>query len=194
MDEKIKRLLGRGLQQAVVASAVGCSESYVSQLMAREDFAAAVNELRVAFLEADGNREERMASIEDKITEKLEKAIPYMMKPQELLNAYKVINGRKRGTESSLAVAPMQQVVQVNLPVFIQHNFLSNKNNEIVEVAGRSMATLTPASLKHMLADRQEKLETLKGDINHDHERIKTISTEEAKRAAEDNIPQAAAA
>lgn len=194
MDEKIKRLLGRGLQQAVVASAVGCSESYVSQLMAREDFAAAVNELRVAALEADSGREERMASIEDKITEKLEKAIPYMMKPMELLNAYKVINGRKRGGESSSVVAPVTQVVQVTLPVFVQQNFLSNKNNEIVEVAGRSLATLTPASLKSLLATRQEKLETLKGDINHDHERIKTISVEEAKRAAEDNISQAAAA
>jgi hypothetical protein len=37
-NEKIKELLGSGLSNDVVASAVGCDPSYVSQLMSNETF------------------------------------------------------------------------------------------------------------------------------------------------------------
>ena len=47
VEDKIIELLGRGYSQTVVASAVGCDDSYISQLMAKEEVRNQVATLRL---------------------------------------------------------------------------------------------------------------------------------------------------
>lgn len=160
MKEQIERLLGRGLSQVVVANAVGCTEGYISQLLAEEDFAGRVAAMKLAIVEKDSSRGQLVNEIKDELLAKTKRALPMLLRPQEIIAALKVIDGLKCGDSASgvaTGTGGTQQIVQVNLPTIIMQNFIKNSQNEIVEVGGRSLATLSPMALKNMLHSTQQQ-------------------------------------
>lgn len=170
MQEKIKELLGLNLPNNVVASAVGCGESYISQLMSDENFAQEVSELRVANTMAHAARDKKYDSIEDellvRLEEKLESGLAFT-NPKEILAAIRIINAAKRrAAPSELAgVGTPKQVVNLVLPesTAFAARFLVNGQNQVVEVAGKPMATMSAKGVN-------AKLEELrKNGENKDH-------------------------
>lgn len=160
MKEQILKLLGANQTAAVVAMAVGCTESYVSQLMADEKFAAEVHALRVKSLQAASVRDDKMDAIEDMLLEQLETIVPFITKPNEILNATKIVNSlRRRGAGaapvSAGAGAPaagaVVRLVLPEMPAKIEYK--TNGANEVIEVAGRTMATLPAELLTKMAAE-----------------------------------------
>lgn len=180
MEQQAMKLLGRGLSQVVVANALGCTEGYISQLMSKQEFAEGVAALKLAVVEKDSGRAAIVNEIKDALLEKTRKALPMMLRPLEILAALKVIDGLKCGDSgsSSLGVA-VQQVVQVNLPAITMQNFIKNNNGEIVEVSGRSLATLAPVALKNMMAVRF----ATKGESNECSHQVKATETLSAATA-----------
>src|SRR5882672_10943954 len=79
--ERVLKLLGQGVEQEVVATAVGVSPSYISQLLADPEFASAVAELRLLNLEAASDRDSKYEALEDKLLKKLDETADYMTKP-----------------------------------------------------------------------------------------------------------------
>lgn len=135
--EKIKSLLGKGLSPAVVATATGVSDSYISQLISDPHFAAEVAELRTAALQAHSDRDATYDSIEDSLLEKLKDCIDYMVKPGEILGAIKVINGaQRRGTNltnSTNGALTNQTVINLVMPNHVISSFATNANGQVVE-------------------------------------------------------------
>lgn len=160
MDDKIKQLLGIGLPQNVVASAVGCTEGYVSQLMSMGEFRGEVTELRLVHLTEAAGRDDAYNSLEDRLLEKLENLLPVLVNPMQVLAAIRTINGAtRRAAPAELNANAQQNIVQLHLPenVAFAARFIVNGTNQVVEVAGAPMAT---ASAKAVV----QKLEQLRAD------------------------------
>lgn len=184
MKEQIKALLGLNLPNTTVAQAVGVDDSYVAQLMGEETFAAEVHELRVKNLAANAERDGKYNKIEDTLLAKLEEILEnplFLVKnPAILLHAIRTINSAKRrAAPAELAGSQQRTVVPLILPAIIAQNFIVNQKNQVVEVGGRSIATL-PASgvlaqLDAMRVNREGNKEQEKVDVERATERLQKL-------------------
>ena len=149
---KMKKLLSFDVPQVSVAAALGVSEGLVSQYMSDPQFSSEVASMKLARLEGLNSRDDLLDKIEDKVLNKLEKAVDYMMRPGELLAALKVVNGAQRRGSSINGVATQQlaQTVNILIPQAIAVTYIQNANSEIIEAGGRSLTTLPSNILKKM--------------------------------------------
>lgn len=143
IEERALMMLGSGAPAHVVAAALGVTESRISQMMAVEEFAQAVQDLRFKNLQKHTVIDEKYTSLEEKLLEKLDKVLPLMTKPRDVLAAVQVVNNAKRrGAQLSQDAHTTSQVVNLTLPVQIVHKYISNVNNQVVEVQnGQGEAT-----------------------------------------------------
>lgn len=178
--DRIKNLLGSGLSPELVASAVGCEPSFISQLMSDNDFAFEVAKIRAEDLESLQGRDKKYDSIEDLLLERLENVLPLMMKPRDILSALQVINSAKRRAADIInplgagTKVVIQNVVQLQLPEKVVQTFERNINNEVVSVEGKSLVAMpTSELLKEMRAEEKEEKE--KGKENARNDQTKQI-------------------
>ncbi len=158
MKEKIKELLGVGLPNNVVASATGVTESYVSQLLSEETFAAEVQELRLKNLTEASTRDGKWNRLEDSLLEKIEHLLPLMVKPMEVLQALKIVNSaQRRAAPRELAANAQHHHVHLHLPTVVQQKFVVNAQSQIVEADGRTIATMGANKVVEMLKKRVEE-------------------------------------
>lgn len=166
--KQIQELLGSGLSNAVVASAVGVSDSYISQLMADETFAAAVVAARTLSLTANSARDKSIDSLEDSLLDKLKDVIEtnQIYKPQDILRAFAVVNiAKRRGVAAHESLVINQTVVNLTIPEKVIRTFTTNTQGEVVDVEGQTLVTM-PA---HTLL---KKLVESKGDKGAVYEKI----------------------
>jgi len=148
MKERIIQLLGNGVSPAIAASAIGCSESYISQLLSTEEVAARVSALRFDNLQAANGRDKKMDSLEDKLLDKLGETLPMMMRPAEILRAAAIVNGMKRrGAAAPETMHIQNQVINLQIPNHATVKFQLSATREIVEVDGRSLVTMPSTQL-----------------------------------------------
>lgn len=169
--EQIKELLGSGLSPSVVASAVGCDASYISQLLGEESFAGEVGELRSKSLTADAKRDASIDSIEDSLLSRLKEAVDDggFYKPRDLLSAVAVVNklqrrGKPIGPGAGIGV--VNNIVNISLPAHVTRKFTTNRTNEVVEVEGKTLVTMPAHQLLRELssvAAEREKAEGREG-------------------------------
>lgn len=173
--EQICSLLGSGLSNEIVATAVGCEPSYITQLMAEEEFYNKVIALRTASLTAHNRRDETIDSLEDKLLVKAHEIIDngYIYKPRELVSMMAIVNGMKRrGIPSHQSVALNQTVINLNIPSKITQKFVTNSAQEVIEVdtqdgGKQSLLTMPAHTLLRRLAEKKgvvdgEKYETIR--------------------------------
>lgn len=162
--EQIKELLGNGLSNEVVATAVGVHPSYVSQLMAEEAFANEVIALRTKTLAASSKRDRSWDGIEDKLLSKLSEQVDLNMiyKPTDVLRALHVVNNAKRrgnSVESGLVVNNV--VVNLRLPKVIKNAYTRNIDGEVVEVTTpegevQTLVTMPASTLMQKLSETHQ--------------------------------------
>lgn len=184
---KGKELLGIGLDQSVVASAIGVSEGLISQWMGDETFAKEVADLRAATAAEAVSRDKKYNSLEDmlldKLKEKLESGL-FMTNAKEILAAIRVINSAvRRGSPAEVHGKVQTQVVKLHLPENSQFaaKFVLNGQNQVIEIAGRSMATM-PAKgvveqLEKMKKAQQDNPRILETDTVAAAERLKNLQS-----------------
>lgn len=171
IEERALLMLGSGTPASIVASALGVTESRISQMLSEPVFAEQVQELRFKNLQKQTLLDEKYASLEESLLTKLEKVLPIMTKPRDVLSAISVINGAKRrGAQVSQDATTSQKVINLTLPVHIMHKFVSNVNNQVIEVQdgqgdARSLVTASSRSLEQFAA---EHLDQGKGEV-HEH-------------------------
>lgn len=159
VEERAKKLLGQNIAPTVVAKALGVSDGRISQLMAQEDFAHSVQELRFNALQQANILDEEYNTIEGNLLDKLKKSLPLIHRPADLLNAIRTINGAKRrGVNSPDTTDPTSQVVKLVLHSTIYQKFTVSVNNQITEVyddSGNSQTLVTAqsASLEKLAKD-----------------------------------------
>lgn len=158
-------LLGQGHPQSVVASALGVTESRISQLVADPAFAEEVQKLRYENLQSSTKLDEEYNNIEAKLQEKLRKSLPLINKPRDLLAAISVVNSAKRrGAQADAGTTVPQKVVQLSLPTNITQSFTTNINNQITEVRdengnSQTLVTATSGSLDSFVQQQQRSAE-----------------------------------
>lgn len=163
IEERALQMLGSGAPANIVAAALGVSESRISQMLAEEDFASKVQDLRYNNLQRQTELDDKYTGLEEKLLDKLEKVLPLMAKPRDVLAAVQVINNAKRrGAQTAPVATTGAQVVQLVLPQFISQKFISNVNNQVVEVrdeqgGARSLVTASSGSLGELAAQHLDK-------------------------------------
>lgn len=141
--EQVKELLGSGLSPRVVADAVGCHESYISQLLGDEEFAADVTTRRTLALSAYKRRDASIDAIEDKLLVKLNEVIDSgaFYKPDALLRAFTVLNNAKRrgpAIQETHGTAA-QTIINLTIPTAVMRNLTVSSTNEVIEADGRTL-------------------------------------------------------
>lgn len=149
---RILEMLGNGLSPTVVSSALGVSESYISQLLSEESFAHQVTTLRYTNLQAATVRDRSYDAIEDALITKMTDLLPMMYKPMEVLRAITVINAAKRrGADAPENTVINQTIVQLTLPTAITSRFVTNSNNQVIEAGEQELITIAAPSLTSKL-------------------------------------------
>lgn len=147
-EQKAIALLGSGLNASVVATALGVSESRISQLMADKSFADEVSQLRFQNLQKHNEMDNAYDRMEQKIAKNLEEMLPLMTRPMELLKAAQVVNGMKRrGASSPDQMVQTTQVVQLLMPTVITQKFTTNVNNQVINAGNQTLETIQGSSL-----------------------------------------------
>lgn len=153
--ERIKELLGQGLPTNVVASAVGCEASYVSQLMEQEDFRNAVLISRAGKAEGAVKRDNKWDEIEAAALERAGSLVNLVSRPGDLIRIAAMANAAKRrATEFANGSETASVVVNLTLPQAAVIHFQMNSQAQVVEVDGRSMAPLPSKNLHQRLQER----------------------------------------
>lgn len=170
--EKIKELLGNGLSNDVVATAVGVHPSYISQLMSDEIFANEVIALRTRTLTEATSRDRTWDGVEDKLLQKFSDQVNSGMiyKTSDLLRALQVVNNAKRrGNTAQQSAMTHQVTVNLNLPTVVLNKFKKNVFGEVVEVTTsegeqQTLVTMPASALMQKLTEQHQGK-----NLNYDH-------------------------
>lgn len=143
MKDKIKALLGQGHSAELVSTIIGCDPSYISQLLEDELFRNEVSELRVQALQAATDRDRKWDGLEDKLLDKINTAVDFVIKPREIAQLLSLANAAKRrGTTAQETITINSKVVNLLIPAKLTMNFSLNQNNQVIAVGEKSMLTL----------------------------------------------------
>lgn len=160
LKERIIEMLKAGVAPSYVADAVGCDPSYVSQIKADPETAAAIADAQLENIEEDIAHDDLLASAELKALRAIEQRLGHANFAQALA-AYKILNAAtRRNTKNIANGANTTNIgVQVNLtlPATSLPNYVRNANNEIIEVEGKAMITANVSHIDAMLKQRADK-------------------------------------
>jgi hypothetical protein len=169
LRDRIKNLIISGLKPSEITSIVGCSPSYISQLLADSEFKAAVQEGIIANAEKNTEAEHldnRYETIEHRLLSSIEDKIPEASMG-EVVKALETINKRKddqykRKNPVTPGPAIQLNVVSLALPAqalrtISQPTVQLNGQNEIVAIEGRHLAPMSSDGVKNLFAQIKEQ-------------------------------------
>jgi len=159
-ERRALELLGSGAGPEQVASAVGVTTGFISQLLAAPEFAAAVADLRF----------QSINSLEDQLLEKLENLLPMMFRPMEVVRAYATINAAKRrGAAAPASAHTTQNIVSITLPQIIIDRFTAvttNINNQVIKAGNQDLITMQSGTLLATCKGETDAELTRRSDVN----------------------------
>ena len=168
--DKALKLLGQGIPAINVAQALGCEPSYISQLMADDQFSAAVQELRYKSLSNATDRDERLNMLEDKLINKVNQDIdnnPLAFRStMDRVRALSMINGMKRrGANSDAQISGHTTIVNLTLPTQVINKFTKENlneiqldiNNQVVKVGNQDLITMQSGTLTNILGETKNE-------------------------------------
>jgi len=153
--DQIIELIAAGVPTAQIAAAVGCSDSYVSQLKSDPDIQTLLATRAVQSTEKDIAFDTALERAEGMALEKIEKNLPFASLGQALA-AFKVLNGARKRKDAFAQIDTGATTINVNLtlPISAMPRYTMSARNEIIEVEGQTMVTASPKSLDQILALR----------------------------------------
>lgn len=155
MKERIIELLGKGISAVQVASAVGCDDSYISQLLSDPEVLSQVQALKAEHYAKYAEQDATLDKAEARALEKLSHLLEFVTRPSEAVRVYGILNAAKRRTSDTLQNAqPTATVVQLELPAAARVRFTLTQDKQVIEVGGRSMTTMPAKSLAQQLEQR----------------------------------------
>jgi tRNA A37 N6-isopentenylltransferase MiaA len=186
VKERIKKLLAAGMKASEVAATVGCSPSYVSQLLGQSEFKEAVA-LEMTTFSAESDEEQhldkRYQILEHKILNNITDALPQADLPQ-LTRALEVV--AKRQTEMKRAKAPVLannvnngtvNITNISLPAHIltapAPTVSVNENNEIISIDSKPLAPLSSNGVRNIFEQMRAKQKIAKALKGTDFRMVK---------------------
>lgn len=155
MREKIIEMLGRGITAVQVAAAVGCDDSYISQLLSEEGVEQRIVELKAAHFSKYVEQDSLVDKAEAEALEKVAYLLPFITRPSEAVRVYSMLNAAKRRTSDAASNAQaVAQTVALELPAAARVRFTITHDKQVIEIEGRSLTTLPAKSLAARLEQR----------------------------------------
>lgn len=153
--DQIIELLAAGVPTSQIAAAVGCTDSYVSQLRADPEVQAFLATKAVAVTAKDVAFDTALESAETMALQKLEKGLQFANFSQALA-AFRVLNSARKRQDKFAQTDNAGTTINVNLtlPANAMPRYTLSGKNEIIEVEGQTMVTATPKSLDQILQAR----------------------------------------
>ena len=158
LKEKIIEFLKAGVPTGAIADAVGCEDSYVSQVKSDPDVAAEIAAARIGSVEEAVLHDDILDRTELRALQRIERALPSANLSQALA-VYKTLNAatRKNASAANPTNGGTHIHVSLTLPQTALPHYVKNAQNEIIEVDGRTMVTATTAGIDALLAARATK-------------------------------------
>lgn len=181
--DRIKQLLGGGVQPATVALTLGCDASYITQLLGNEQFADEVRQLKLRALQKQQVRDDAWDEMEDTLLAQMKKLLPMMIRPEMVMRALELANkAKRRGLAPTEQTIVNNTIVNLNMPERHLVQFQKNSRNEVIDVDGRPLATLPSTVITKLASQLQDSTLPKEQEIVH---QIPT-SSESSQRAATD--------
>lgn len=151
------RLLAQGIPTSQVAAACGVTDSYISQLKADPDAQNKIAEQQAAASIADAEFDTDLESAEALALDKIKKNLPFANMGQAIA-AFRILNTARRRSDPVIhADSQVSVTVNLTLPQSAVPRYVTNGQNEIIEVEGKTMLSATAKSLDQILAERHAK-------------------------------------
>lgn len=158
-ETRALKLLGDGINPATVASAVGLSESRISQLLSDESFARQVADLRYQNLIKHNQRDLSYDEMEDALLAKLKDLLPFLMKPMEIIRSIQIINAAKRrGASAPDSIVQQHEVIQLVMPVQVINQFTLNQAGQVVRAGQQDLVTVQSGQLTNLVQSHRKAL------------------------------------
>lgn len=151
--QAVVRYLVQGIPTSQIAAAVGCDESYISQLKADPEIQTQVATQAAEVTVRDANFDQTLESAEELALNKIERSLQFANMGQAL-SAFRILNTARRRKDGPAVGTSVTVNVSLTLPANALPRYVTNTNNEIVEVEGKTLVSATPRSLDATLAAR----------------------------------------
>ncbi len=153
--EQAIALLTQGLSTSVVAAAIGCDDSYISQLKADPDVQAKIAQHALQLTEQDIAFDSKLERAESLALDKIERNMQFATLGQAMA-AFRILNGAKKRRDALITPESGGTTINVNLtlPANSLPRYVTNAKSEIVEVEGKTMIGATAKNLDAILAAR----------------------------------------
>lgn len=183
LKEKIAKLTLDGLTDALIAAKCGVTPGYISQIKSDQQYQRIHSELaaatRVAKHETYVAIDDNWDSLELTYTQALRENAATLIaslatKPRELINLGRLLNSAKR--RASGETSPTHRVgdlVELEVPAFMLQAAMSdfgarhNSQNEIVEVAGRTLLAMPSDQLRAASAPALDAPQSVQSEISY---------------------------
>jgi len=155
--DRVISLLGQGFSQTAVAAACGVTSSWISQLVDEPEVREEIMRLRSGKLEEAVAADKDLDSLERQALKLVGEKLPFVRSPMEAARIFATLNkaNRKMANSNPEQDAVSLQQVNIVLPrAAASIHIQLNSNNQVVEVEGRSMATLPSRALPSLAASR----------------------------------------
>lgn len=152
MEESILKLLADGHSQEVVAGTLGVSAANISQHLSKDWFKSELAARKSIKLEKYSKLDDAYDRVESRVLDKVEAALPFVTKPNELINMVRILNAAKRrlGDTSKVQNTPVTQIINITLPTSVVHKFSRTKDGHVVAVDDKSLVTITSNSMDRL--------------------------------------------
>ena len=170
MQATILQLLSQpNITQADVAKVLNVTESYISQVVSEPEFQAKLSAARVQNLKEETEHDNKLATTEAKALDKVSTMLDYVTKPTEAARIFQILNAAKRRgvteAEKSLVVNQQTTVVMLQLPDVVKQKFITNTNNEVVQIGDRPMVTMDSQLLLAKAKENENEQATTKAMV-----------------------------
>ena len=161
--EKLLGFLSAGASQTVAASAAGCSDTLVSQIVREPEFLAALQQRQAGKLASNVQHDDTIESAEARALEALNSKLMFVKDPMQAARIFQILNSAKKRVMDPTHQSPESvQQVTIVLPRAAAARIQINSQSQVIEVEGRSMATLPSRSLPALQKQREvERAELL---------------------------------
>lgn len=167
MRDRILTYLSQGLKPVQVASIVGVTASYISQLLKEASFVEALNakraELKVSLEDEDKALTNKYLSLEHRLLDSIETAMGFAELPA-IVRALEVVGNRQEKRLVRLATplrvpgeANSPVVVNITLPSHAIPEYSLSNQKEVIAVGGKEIVPLSSEGVKHLFHDLAEK-------------------------------------
>lgn len=182
----IIKYLAQGLMQEQVASIVGCTPGYISQLVKQQEVIEQIEYYKLQYTQSEKDKQEE----EDQYTRLAKKArlhlednMPYA-EYKDVLKLLEILEKRKEVKIPTQQTNIQQNVTILQVPAAAVPEFTVNSNNEVIGLGDQSLAPMSAQGVRQVFNDYKAKEEEKKRQKEKEAEEVTIIDLDRMKDTA----------